>query len=77
MSVYLSDVLLPVAMVTPICLLGYGRYPDSIHPQALDVVQLAQDALEGPSTVTLQVTTGLASIASLSKPVNQELEQKK
>ena len=69
----LANVLLPVAMVTIVCLSGDGRDPDGVCPETLDVVQLPGDAREGAIAVGAEVRTGRAGVLILGKSISEEL----
>lgn len=63
-------------MVPVVRLFRYWRYPNGIHAEPLDVVQLADDPLEGTAAIVAKVPAGGGGILILGKPVGKELQKK-
>ena len=55
MRIDTEEILLPVAMVTSVCVFRNWGDPYGVGTQLLDVVELLRDALERPSAVVAKV----------------------
>jgi len=75
MRIDILDVLLPISMISIICLFGDRRYPNSINSKTLDVVQFANDPLKCSPTVFTQDRAWRGVISVLGKSICEDLER--